>query len=156
MSTQAPRLALSITDPTEAAAAAAALATAGFDVGGPGAPSTFAVADRQIEDGSPYVRSSWALVAHPRAPVLDLTLAEATAILDGTTADWSDIVPSDEPRPLALIVPAAAQAWLLRAAPSPNSFLEVASVEWVPVASDEGRTILERSWDASDRLAPAE
>lgn len=142
---ETPSVAVALSDPTDAAEAQRRLEAAGYRIQGPDGPAALGVTDIELNAADVYVLSSWALIVHTRAPVLDLTLAEARDLLSGTTGDWSQLVPSESPAPLRLLAPPAARAWLSRmsstAAGAPGSVQELPLAEVLERIAAEPRAI---------------
>ncbi len=50
---------------------------------------TFGATPKGYKTGATVASTTWALVSHPRVPVESVTRAQAQALLDGATGDWS-------------------------------------------------------------------
>ncbi|MDP2327156.1 MAG: CapA family protein [Dehalococcoidia bacterium] len=102
---------LDIFDPAEAERVRSALEGAGYAVL-PGVEAR--LSDRPIDGGTEHVLTAWALVAHPRVERLDLSRAEADAILGDEVTAWEQLDPGARALPLALYVSTEAEAWYRR------------------------------------------
>ncbi len=104
----------------------------------PPTPTTDAVpirvSDRPVEGARSYVVGSWALVVHPRAPILDVTLAQVDAVLGVQAASWADLLGEDDAAgegELTLLVQREASTWLADRYPLSDRVLETATAEEV-------------------------
>jgi hypothetical protein len=104
---------LDVADPVEAERVRAALEDAGYATV-PGADATARLSDRPIEGGTEHLLAAWALVAYPRVERLDLTRAEADAILGGEVTAWEQLAPEARALPVTLYVSTEAEAWYRR------------------------------------------
>ena len=99
---------LDLSDPAEEGRVLAALEGAGYAVL---AGADARLSDRVSAGGTEHVLAAWALVAHPRVERLDLTRAEADAILDGEVTAWEQLDLEARALPITLYVATEAEAW---------------------------------------------
>lgn len=99
---------LDLSDPVEAGRVRAALEGAGYAML-PGVGAR--LSDRPLDGGTERILTAWALVAHPRVERLDLTRAEADAILGGEVAAWEQLDPEARALAVTLYVATEAEAW---------------------------------------------
>jgi len=128
-----PAVALDLAVAEEAERVAAALEAGGYSVA---EEAPVRVADAAHPEAERYVVTAWALVVHPRAPVLDLTAAEADALLGARGGSWAALLGEDaaDEGDVTLHVQDAALSWLAEAHPLPGRALEAATVEEVMAA----------------------
>ncbi len=94
------------------------------------------ISDAAAEVAQRYVVTPWALVVHPRAPLLDVTLEQAEAILGERATSWDALLGEDarDEGALRLVAQPDALGWLTVSQPLPNRFVQVMPADGVLAA----------------------
>lgn len=128
-----PAVALDLADDAERQVALLALEAEGYRIASvrTEAEPPIRVADHELPQGARYVQTAWALVVHPRAPILDLTGGEADGILREQVRSWDTLLGEDAAGEgdLTLLVQQEAFHWLSDTHPIPSRFTETATAE---------------------------